>query len=593
MSILCIPSINRGNTKNKKGLQYPFHDKIEGMTQKPSPEKMRSVLLQTFDPTEIADKQLRQTVEALLNQIEHLNCVVKDLKDENQKLRDEINRLKGEQGKPQIKANKNKEQKKNYSSESERKIPKKHHKSSKNSNLKIDRQEILKYPVEKLPQDAQFKGYQEVIVQDISLSTDNILFRKEKFYSPETGKTYIAPLPPAYEGQFGPALKALVMSLYYGGNMTRGKLSAFLADIGISISAGQLSNLLIKNSEKFEIEVTEIYKEGLRSSPWQHLDQTGVRVKGVNHTCNIICNPLYTVYQTTPNKDRLSVLRVFQNNQELMYLFNQSTYELLERFKISSLWQNQLLKLPQEQVVRETELNDLLDQYCHLLNSQSRTRIKEAAAIAFYHQQTQFPVVQTLVCDDAPQFKLLTNNLALCWIHEGRHYKKLSPCVPSHQKIQEDFLGEFWDYYRELLLYKGNPCEETQQSLRRKFLLLFGTPTGYQQLDERKTLTMAKLPELLLVLEHPELPLHNNPAELGARTMVQRRNISYATQTSEGTKAIDIFISLVATTRKLGISFFEYIRDRISNTEKIPNLAIIIQEQSNLHSFGLSWQMES
>lgn len=31
------------------------------------------------------------------------------------------------------------------------------------------------------------------------------------------------------------------------------------------------------------------------------------------------------------------------------------------------------------------------------------------------------------------------------------------------------------------------------------------------------------------------LPLHNNPAELAARTMVQRRNISYGIQTSEGT----------------------------------------------------------
>ncbi len=88
---------------------------------------------------------------------------------------------------------------------------------------------------------------------------------------------------------------------------------------------------------------------------------------------------------------------------------------------------------------------------------------------------------------------------------------------------------------------------------------MFESDTGYQELDERKRLTAAKISELLLVLEHPELPLHNNPAELGARTMVQRRNISYATQTIEGTKAWDIFISLVATTRKLGISFFEYI----------------------------------
>ena len=95
--------------------------------------------------------------------------------------------------------------------------------------------------------------------------------------------------------------------------------------------------------------------------------------------------------------------------------------------------------------------------------------------------------------------------------------------------------------------------------LRDEFEQLFGTESGYQQLDERKRLTRAKISELLLVLEHPELPLHNNPAELGARTMVRRRHISYGTQTTDGTKAWDTFMSLVATTRKLGISFFEYV----------------------------------
>jgi hypothetical protein len=70
--------------------------------------------------------------------------------------------------------------------------------------------------------------------------------------------------------------------------------------------------------------------------------------------------------------------------------------------------------------------------------------------------------------------------------------------------------------------------------------------------------------------------------------MVQRRNISYATQTLEGTQAWDTFISLVATTRKLGISFFGYVRDRISHTRKIPTSATILREQSSLNSFGCS-----
>ena len=74
--------------------------------------------------------------------------------------------------------------------------------------------------------------------------------------------------------------------------------------------------------------------------------------------------------------------------------------------------------------------------------------------------------------------------------------------------------------------------------------------------------------------------------------MVQRRNISYATQTIEGTKAWDTFMSLVATTRKLGISFFEYVRDRISETKTIPTLATIIREKSSFNPFGRSWQPE-
>jgi hypothetical protein len=129
--------------------------------------------------------------------------------------------------------------------------------------------------------------------------------------------------------------------------------------------------------------------------------------------------------------------------------------------------------------------------------------------------------------------------------------------------------------------------------LRYKFWKLFHTDSGgYQQLDERKPLTLVKIPELLYVLEHLELPLHNNPAELGARTMVQLGNISNTTQTLEGTQTWDSFMSLVTTTRKLGISFFEYIRDRISQVGNIPSLATTFYEKSALNPFGCSWMPE-
>ncbi|MGJ5675446.1 MAG: IS66 family transposase [Nostochopsis sp.] len=282
-------------------------------------------------------------------------------------------------------------------------------------------------------------------------------------------------------------------------------------------------------------------------------------------------------------------MKVLQNGRELEWILNQLTYNLLDTFQLPTKWKNALKLLPQETVFSETEFNTLLDTYLPKLGSQQRDRIMEAAAIAFYDQQTDWPVVQTLVCDDAPQFKLLTDNIALCWVHEGRHYKKLTPYVACHQKALDKFLDDFWDYYRDLLAYKDAPSEKTAEKLRSEFWKLFDGDSGYQQLDERKRLTLLKSSELLYVLEHPELPLHNNPAELAARTMVQRRNISYATQTLEGTQAWDTFMSLVATTRKLGISFFDYIRDRISQLGSIPSLGSIIREQSALNSFGWSW----
>jgi regulator of replication initiation timing len=99
------------------------------MTQKTSADKLVETLLQSIEPSEIADESLRRTVSILLNLIEQLQAETRELRSENQRLKDENNRLKGEQGKPEVKANGPKKSKENYSSEQERKTPKKHIKS--------------------------------------------------------------------------------------------------------------------------------------------------------------------------------------------------------------------------------------------------------------------------------------------------------------------------------------------------------------------------------------------------------------------------------------------------------------------------------
>ena len=63
-----------------------------------------------------------------------------------------------------------------------------------------------------LPGDAEFKGYQPVVIQDLVIRTDNVRFLKEKYYSPSLGKTYLAELPAGYWGEFGPGLRSLVVT---------------------------------------------------------------------------------------------------------------------------------------------------------------------------------------------------------------------------------------------------------------------------------------------------------------------------------------------------------------------------------------------
>ena len=170
-----------------------------------------------------------------------------------------------------------------------------------------------------------------------------------------------------------------------------------------------------------------------------------------------------------------------------------------------------------------------------------RKSVKEALAIATYRTQTAYPVVELLLCDDAPQFNGLTAQLALCWVHEYRHYKKLMPRFLAHCHILERFSEDFWKLYRALLAYRHHPSQPEAETLRAEFDRLFGQISGYQQLDERLALTLVKKESLLMVLSHPEILLHNNPAELGARQRVRKRDVSLQARTTKGIRAWDTF----------------------------------------------------
>jgi len=215
-----------------------------------------------------------------------------------------------------------------------------------------------------------------------------------------------------------------------------------------------------------------------------------------------------------------------------------------------------------------------------LVRPRSRTPHMESAAIAAYHRQTEVPVVDILLADDAPQFKKLTAELALCWIHDGRHYNRLDPIVPCNVDALKDFKTRFWNFYGDLLKYKDDPASETAAKLTIEFDNLFSTKTIYAALNDRIEKTRNKKEELLKVLKYPWLPLHNNDSELGARVEKRRQDVSLQTKSDAGTTAKDSFLTITQTAKKLGVNVYRYIFDRVSRNFSMPALSDLIIENA-------------
>jgi uncharacterized small protein (DUF1192 family) len=517
--------------------------------------------------------------------VEKLLNVVEALSSDRQSLVNEVQRLKAqlEQKKRGKNTGKGSKPTSDHSSEKKRRERSKSKRPSsgdRRSFKDLTIHETIECPVDPqdLPPDAVRVEDEEVIVQDIKIKPHNIRFLRSVHYSSKQKKYFLGPLPSGYDtGDFGADLRALILSLKYCGNMSEPKIGELLENFDVQISAGSLSNILTKTADSFAGEFDDIVSAGLASTPYQQTDDTSARVNGEFWHTHILCNPYYAAYFTRPHKDRLTVLEILQNTDDLGFRFGQETLELLQtQFHLPQKWQRTIEAIG-ETTFEKTSLATLLDSWFGQGNRQLRTAIKQAAAIVYYRHQTSVPIVETIVCDDAGQFKLLTERLALCWIHSGRHYEKLSPVVPRHVKLLDAFLNRYWDYYQSLKHYRDGPTDEQAALLRLEFDELFSTRTGYEALDERIAKTAAKKEELLTVLSVPEVPLHNNASELQARVSARRRDVSLHSRSVRGARAMDIFTTIVQTAKLQGISAYAYLRDRIKRHCEITSLAKNVQ----------------
>ncbi|MCD6294134.1 MAG: hypothetical protein J7M20_04255 [Deltaproteobacteria bacterium] len=232
-----------------------------------SPQEIKEILHKVDVGPDVLDKEtLSNALSTLLQLVERFNAENEKLKIENQKLRDENNLLRGEQGKPKIRGNKTGGKGNNVSSENEikkREKKKKRKSKAKKKKIKIDRTEVCKVDRSKLPEDAKFKGYDCVTVQEILIKTDNVEYKKEVYYSASEKKTYVGQLPSAISGEFGPGIRSSVCTLKHVANMSEPKIRELLENYGTFISQSTISRILTGDQTGFNQEKNDIFRAAL------------------------------------------------------------------------------------------------------------------------------------------------------------------------------------------------------------------------------------------------------------------------------------------------------------------------------------------
>ena len=223
-----------------------------------------------IDLASMPEGGMKEALVQLFNLVEELSSTIRELQEENQKLRDEINRLKGEQGKPNIKESKGKEDN-DFSSEKERKSEvdrERGKREPKLNKIKITKTVKCEVAAEVLPADAEFKGYESVIVQDLKIEAENIEFQRDIYYSASCKKTFTGKVPLGYEGGYGPSVKSLAIIMKYACNVSENKILEFFNNFGIYISSSTISRMLIKDKEDFHKEKEEIFNVKMRYLPF-------------------------------------------------------------------------------------------------------------------------------------------------------------------------------------------------------------------------------------------------------------------------------------------------------------------------------------
>src|SRR5271156_194754 len=433
-----------------------------------------------------------------------------------------------------------------------------------------------------VPAGSRFKGYVSYLVQDLVLSVHAIRYRRERWVTPD-GQTIIASLPKGTDGHFGPEVRRFILMLYHQGQTTLSRLVTLLHGFGLSISEREVQRCLTDQQDHFLDEARDVLRAGLQGPRWVSTDDTGARHQAKNGFCTQIGNENFTWFGTRSSKTRLNFLDLLRAGHT-DYVVNAAAFGYMRsrglagpliarlaatgetRFVDQAAWQAHLNRLG---IVSPTKPGLAVIQDPVLIAT-------EGAQWGSIHTHG-FLQDAVVLSDDAGQFDI--GQHALCWVHAERLVHKLDAFTDLHRAAQQHMRTLIWNFYADLKTYRSAPSTRGRLALRARFDRIFRRHTGFATLDRQLARLHANKAELLMVLERPEIPLHTNGSENDIRCHVTRRKVSAGTRSDLGRDCRDAFLGLGKTCAKLGVAFWDYLGSRlgVSDQRDIPPLPGLIR----------------
>jgi hypothetical protein len=527
----------------------------------------------------IAEAERSPLVDLLLARVERLLEENRRQSELIQQLRDEIAVLKGEKAKPKFRPSGMEEQSEPDARNGEVSagaVPKRAGSAKRRKTTQLTIHETVAVaPSQPVPAGSRFKGYRDFVVQDLRIAAHNTRYRLEVWQTPE-GERLVGELPASLQGgHFGPELRRYVLYQHHHCQVTQPLLHEQLREWGIDLSVGQIDALLSGHTDAFLAEKEQVLTTALEVSRWITVDDSGARHRGRNGYVTQIGNDWFAWFASTASKSRINFLELLHAGA-ISYTANSHALDYWQEEGLPARSRQQL------QAHTPTTLTGTPAWEAHLaalgIVSERHRRITTEGALLGGLIEKGFSLQLAIISDGAGQFAILLH--ALCWVHAERLVHKLIPLNDHHRGDQARVRGQIWQLYADLKAYRRNPDPALRSALKARFDAIFTQKTSFTTLDRTLKRLHAHKGELLLVLERPDVVLHTNGSEGDIRGFVKWRKISGGTRSELGRQCRDGFASLKKTCRKLGISFWDYLGDRIKQLGLISPLPDLIRQRA-------------